>query len=193
VEDIFEAVQGHTVMKFDDGSSSLMPDVSHHTGYYNFLLRSTAAARQRKDVYPLPSQMLFLWQIYTENVDPFIKILHKPTTAKVIREIRSNYDLLGPSMQALVLAISLAAIMSLEYDEVSCHEKLISYLLTFKERSIQTSTRTKTNFLPGTALAPNRHWSKPTFSKILIWLYFRHSPYISVSFNTLVRQSLLGF
>jgi hypothetical protein len=122
VEDIFEAVQGHTVMKFDDGSSSSMSDVSPHTGYYNFLLRSTTAARQKKDVYPLPSQMLFLWQIYKDNVDPFVKILHKPTMAKVIREIRSNYDSLRPSMRALVLAISLAAIMSLEDEEVSSYK-----------------------------------------------------------------------
>jgi hypothetical protein len=118
VENIFEAVQGHTVMHFNDGSSSSMSDVSPHTGYYNFLLRSTSGARQKKDVYPLPSQLLFLWKIYLDNVDPFIKILHAPTMTKTIREIRSSYESLGSSMQALVLAISLAAIMSLEDEEV---------------------------------------------------------------------------
>lgn len=118
VEDIFEAVQGHTVMQFDDGSSSSMSDVSH-TGYYNFLLKSTSAAREQKEIYPLPSQILFLWQIYVDNVDPFIKILHVPTITTTVREIRSSYDSLEPSMRALVLAISLAAIISLEDDEVS--------------------------------------------------------------------------
>jgi hypothetical protein len=63
--------------------------------------------------------LLFLWQIYLDNVDPFIKILHAPTMIKTIREIRSSYESLGSSMQALVLAISLAAIMSLEDEEVS--------------------------------------------------------------------------
>lgn len=96
-----------------------MSNVSPHTGYYSFLLRSTSGARQKKDVYPLPSQLLFLWQIYLDNVDPFIKILHAPTMIKTIREIRSSYESLGSSMQALVLAISLAAIMSLEDEEVS--------------------------------------------------------------------------
>lgn len=38
---------------------------------------------------------------------------------KTIREIRSSYESLGSSMQALVLAISFAAIMSLEDEEVS--------------------------------------------------------------------------
>lgn len=53
-----------------------------------------------------------------DNVDPFIKVLHVPTMAKVIREIKNSYESLGPSMQALVLAISLAAIMSLDEEEV---------------------------------------------------------------------------
>jgi hypothetical protein len=90
-----------------------------HNGYYNFLLRNTSSAHQREDLLPLPSQMLFLWQIYMDNVDPFMKILHVPTITKVIRELRGNYHSLGPSMQALVLVISLAAIMSLEDEEVS--------------------------------------------------------------------------
>lgn len=63
--------------------------------------------------------MLFLWQIYVENIDPFMKVLHMPTMTKVIREMRGSYHSLGSSMQALVLVISLAAIMSLEDEEVS--------------------------------------------------------------------------
>ena len=63
--------------------------------------------------------MLFLWQIYTDNVVPFMKVLHTPTMTKVIRELRGGHQSLGPSMQALVLVISLAAIMSLEDEEVS--------------------------------------------------------------------------
>jgi hypothetical protein len=122
VEHIFEAVHGPTVTHFDEDSSSSTMSMSgnrRHTGYYNFLLRNTSAAHQREDLHPLPSQMLFLWQIYMDNVDPFMKVLHVPTMTKVTRELRGSYHSLGPSMQALVLAISLAAIMSLEDEEVS--------------------------------------------------------------------------
>lgn len=62
--------------------------------------------------------MLFLWHIYVDNVDPFMKILHVPTMTKVIRELRGSYESLDSSMQALVLAVSFAAVMSLESDEV---------------------------------------------------------------------------
>ena len=47
-----------------------------------------------------------------------MKILHVPTMTKVIRDLRGSYESLGSSMQALVLVISLVAIMSLENEEV---------------------------------------------------------------------------
>ena len=96
-----------------------MSGVPRHSGYYNFLLSHTSAAHRKEDLHPLPSQMLFLWQLYLDNVEPFIKILHVPTMTKVIRELRGSYLSLGPSMRALVLAVSLAAIVSLEDEEVS--------------------------------------------------------------------------
>jgi len=69
-----------------------------HIGYYNFLLRNISTAHQGEDLHPLPSQILFLWQIYMDNVDPFMKVLHVPTMTEVIREIRGSYHSLGSSM-----------------------------------------------------------------------------------------------
>ena len=89
-----------------------------HSSFYNFLLRNTSAAHRRDDLHPLPSQVPFLWQIYLDNVDPFMKILHVPTMTKVIRDLRGSYESLGSSMQTLVLAISLVAITSLKNEEV---------------------------------------------------------------------------
>ena len=89
-----------------------------HSGFYNFLLKNTSAAHRRDDLRPLPSQMPFLWQIYVDNVDPFIKVLHVPTMTKVIRDLRGSYESLSSSMQALVQVVSLVAILSLENEEV---------------------------------------------------------------------------
>ena len=77
-----------------------------------------SAVQHREKCHPLPSQMPFLWQIYMDRVDPFMKILHVPTMTKVIRELRGSYESLDSSMQALMLAISFAAVMSLESEEV---------------------------------------------------------------------------
>ena len=62
--------------------------------------------------------MLFLWQIYMDRVDPFMKILHVPSMTKIIRELRGSYESLDSGMHALVLAISFAALMSLRSEEV---------------------------------------------------------------------------
>ena len=119
VEGIFEAANGHTVLNFDEDGPSSVPGNSSHTGYYNFLMKNTSASRQTKDMHPLPLQLLFLWQIYIDNVDPFIKILHVPTISKLIGDIRGSYDKVGSSLQALILAVSLAAIMTLDEEEVN--------------------------------------------------------------------------
>ena len=62
--------------------------------------------------------MLFLWQIYMDRVDPFMKILHVPSMTKIIRELRGSYESLDSGMHALVLAISFAGVMSLRSEEV---------------------------------------------------------------------------
>jgi hypothetical protein len=67
---------------------------------------------------PLPSQMLFIWQIYVENVDPVLKILHVPSIARQIQESRGQLFCLSPAMEALVFAISLVAVGSLPEEEV---------------------------------------------------------------------------
>jgi hypothetical protein len=43
-----------------------------------------------ENLQPLPSQVFFIWQIFVENVDPFIKVLHVPTVEKVIRESKGK-------------------------------------------------------------------------------------------------------
>ncbi|KAI0426723.1 hypothetical protein F5Y09DRAFT_333936 [Xylaria sp. FL1042] len=56
---------------------------------------------------PLPSQVFYIWEIFVENVDPFIKVLHVPTIGRTIKEAK-----------ALMFAISLAAVTSLREEEV---------------------------------------------------------------------------
>jgi len=63
--------------------------------------------------------VLFLWQVYVDNVDPFMEVIHVPTMTTIIREIRGSYASLKPSIRALVLVMSWAAILSLEDEEAS--------------------------------------------------------------------------
>ncbi|KAI0099673.1 hypothetical protein GGR51DRAFT_576269 [Nemania sp. FL0031] len=67
---------------------------------------------------PLPSQVSYIWEIFVENIDPFIKILHVPSISKAIREAKGKFNLMARGMEALMFAISLAAVTSLREDEV---------------------------------------------------------------------------
>jgi len=71
-----------------------------------------------RGLHPLPSQVPYLWQVYLENVDPVVKILHIPSMNKLIRELRTSMDRLTPATEALMFAIYYAATTSLEEDEV---------------------------------------------------------------------------
>jgi hypothetical protein len=75
--------------------------------------------RAQADVsQPLPSQVPYIWQVFVENVDPMIKILHVPTMDKTIRQSRGRFEPPGSEMRALMFAISLTAITSLSDAEV---------------------------------------------------------------------------
>ena len=85
--------------------------------HQSFILGYRSADVDLGPLHPLPSQIPFMWQVYQENVDPVIKILHVPTMSKVIREVRSNLSSLTPSTETLMFSIYYASITSLDEEE----------------------------------------------------------------------------
>ena len=70
--------------------------------------------------HPLPSQIPFLLDVFSENVNFFSGIVHIPTITKMVRESRSNGMIrLTPANEALMFSIYYAAITSMEEDDVS--------------------------------------------------------------------------
>lgn len=86
--------------------------------HHAFIFGYRSADVDLRPLHPLPSQMPFIWQVYVENVDPLVKILHKPTMEKLIRDMRVSLDVLTPGTEALMFSIYYAAITSMEADEV---------------------------------------------------------------------------
>ncbi|KAI1752947.1 hypothetical protein F4782DRAFT_499216 [Xylaria castorea] len=70
-----------------------------------------------ENLRPLPSQVPYIWETFVENVDPFIKVLHVPTTGRIIKEAKGKFSSMTRGVEALLFAISLAAITSLQEDE----------------------------------------------------------------------------
>ncbi|KAI8686620.1 Zn(2)-C6 fungal-type domain-containing protein [Fusarium sp. Ph1] len=92
---------------------NLAADSDHHS----FLLGYRSADVDLAGLHPLPAQTSFLWQIYLENIEPLVKVLHIPTMSRLMTKVRRGEHDLRPGDEALVFAIYYSAVVSMESDE----------------------------------------------------------------------------
>ncbi|KAJ2993999.1 hypothetical protein NUW58_g1674 [Xylaria curta] len=104
----------------DDEDSPVVadPQVDAHIDHHGFIFGYSSSNVDLRSLHPLPSQMLFYWQVYMENVDPIVKLLHVPAMTKIVKELRGDMSIVTPGVEALMFAIYFAAITSMEADEV---------------------------------------------------------------------------
>lgn len=82
-----------------------------------------------REYHPLPSQIPFLLDVFSENVNSVMRFVHVPTVTKMARDLRgSDMTSLTPANEALMFSIYYAAITSMEEDDVSSHWNLCSHL-----------------------------------------------------------------
>ena len=89
---------------------------------YAFLFRHNLSrlAPDVRHFHPLPSQIPFLLDVFSENVNLLIQIVHMPTVTKMFRDWRgTDMTRCTPANQALMFSIYYAAITSMEEDDVS--------------------------------------------------------------------------
>ncbi|MCJ1352473.1 MAG: hypothetical protein MMC33_002457 [Icmadophila ericetorum] len=67
--------------------------------------------------HPTQGQMFLLWQIYLENVDPLLKIFHRPAVQKIILDRSRDIRSVSRETECLLFAINYAAVMSMQQDE----------------------------------------------------------------------------
>ncbi|RMZ84547.1 hypothetical protein DV737_g1137, partial [Chaetothyriales sp. CBS 132003] len=92
-----------------------------------FLFRHnlSVSAPELGDFHPLPSQIPFLLDVYSENVNFFIRIIHIPTIRKMVRDWRGHgMSGLTLSNEALMFSIYYAAVTSMEDDDVEMRRKV---------------------------------------------------------------------
>ncbi|KAL1901036.1 hypothetical protein Sste5346_002102 [Sporothrix stenoceras] len=119
------------------------PEADHHAFIFGF----QSSTVDLRPLHPLPSQIPYIWQVYQENVDPVVKILHIPTTSKVIRDARTNLDNISPAAEALMFAIYYAAVNSLEESEIQTNFMAEKNVLVNKYRFALEQALAKANFL----------------------------------------------
>ncbi|KAI9040356.1 uncharacterized protein KD926_008313 [Aspergillus affinis] len=71
-----------------------------------------------RELHPLPSQIPYFLDVFSENINSIVRIVHGPTVAKMIRDLRGQpMSSLTPSNEALMFAIYYATVTSMEEEE----------------------------------------------------------------------------
>ncbi|KAL2207101.1 hypothetical protein CC79DRAFT_1289477 [Sarocladium strictum] len=151
VDNIFQAVAdvADDVAADEPSTSDEGPNVEGATrGHHQrFVLGSPPASTPSDDVNltHLHSHMLFLWQTFCDNVDPFITVLDILATTNMIHSIKGNFNTLSPEDRAQMISISLAAVVSLDEEEVSLNlgvpkPQLLAHLRLGTENALASAT-----------------------------------------------------
>ncbi|KAI1175576.1 fungal-specific transcription factor domain-containing protein [Nemania sp. FL0916] len=102
----------------EDSPVVLGSQKDQHIDHHGFIFGYSSSNVDLRSLHPLPSQMLFYWQVYMENVDPLVKLVHVPTMTKTIKELRRDMSTISPAVEALLFSIYFAAITSMEPEDV---------------------------------------------------------------------------
>jgi hypothetical protein len=104
------------------GGSTVAKGRDLNTHQYAFLFQhsSASSSSSSNDFRPLPAQIPFLLEMFSENVYPLLCIVHMPTIKRMVHDMRESVAAeLSTSDEALLYSIYYAAIVSMEEDEVS--------------------------------------------------------------------------
>ncbi|KAL6885661.1 fungal-specific transcription factor domain-containing protein [Trichoderma evansii] len=79
----------------------------------SFLFPHTVPQVQRAVANPPLDQILRLWKIYVQNVDPLIRVLHNPSIEQILNDLSLNEGSLNSEARTLLLAVCYGAVSSL--------------------------------------------------------------------------------
>ncbi|KAM0230629.1 hypothetical protein ACHAPO_009155 [Fusarium lateritium] len=102
---------------------------------------------ESQDFNPLPSQIPFLLDIFEENINIIIYIVHMPTIRKMVRVSRGSTPTIDLKNQALLFSIYYAAITSMEDEEVMTNFSASKAELNLKFRRGLEQALAKADFL----------------------------------------------
>lgn len=78
------------------------------------LMSGTPGCSDQRAHVPSPEHIPIYWEIFCRNVDPIVRLIHKPSVETLLAEIkRSSIASCTPASYALLVAICFAAVNSL--------------------------------------------------------------------------------
>ena len=81
--------------------------------HQGFLFGFSSTSANLRALHPTPSQVWIMWEVYKENVDPLIRLLHRPTVKNIVFQASNRPETINKPTEALLYAIYYAAVTSL--------------------------------------------------------------------------------
>ena len=78
-----------------------------------FMFNFSSTVHSLRNFHPPITQIPMYWEIFKENVDPVLRILHRPHTEKLIRESIRNLDHISKPLETMMFAIYYAVVTSM--------------------------------------------------------------------------------
>lgn len=128
--DMSENGKGSSPGNLSSTQESKRTPSQRHAFLFRHNLNPVEVEPDLRQFHPLPSQIPFLLDIFSENINSIARIIHLPTIMKLIRTWRSGeISSLAPAHEALLFSMYYAAVTSMEDNDVSLLWSHSSYLL----------------------------------------------------------------
>ncbi|TKX19022.1 fungal specific transcription factor domain-containing protein 70 [Elsinoe australis] len=152
---------------------------------------SNLASPDAPTFFPLPSQIPFLLEVYTDRVHFVVGLPHMPSLKKVLQQCRSSrWDAISPSEEALVFSVFYTAICSLDEDEVITSFNIPKDKLALRYRTGLEHALAKADFLNNPTditvetfsiyLALARRQESPKYVWMMTGLVIRMAQYLGI-------------
>lgn len=96
---------------------SAMDAPGRHVHHQEWIFGYSSTMYDMSKVHPSPSQIFIIWEIFKENVDPVVKIVHAPTVKNIIMKAAVSTSSLSKASEALFYSICFAAVVSMTEDQ----------------------------------------------------------------------------
>lgn len=97
----------------DDDYPSPGSGSTSSANHHGFLFGFSSTIVSLREFHPPPTQIALYWREFTENVDPLIKIFHRPTLEKLVAEASRGLDHISKATEAMMFTIYFAVITSM--------------------------------------------------------------------------------
>lgn len=119
MRDLLDAPSSDEEDPLDEGvyNSTNSPSTDRYASHQGFIFGFSSLKVDLKSLHPSPSQIFILWEVYKENVDPVVKLIHRPTTRNILLNAASSTDKITRPAEALLFSIYYGAVTSLTQDQ----------------------------------------------------------------------------